>query len=104
MPHGEVTLAGPLWWLAIGLFVAAWLFSGFVTLDSLRRARSAEETTPSWLFTLLGGVFFVGVTALFLLQVAGLATPELAVTAAMLVPVALIVGVVYLLRVVYPKS
>ncbi len=104
MPHSEVSLAGPLWWFAVALFAGAWLFSGFVTLDSLRRSRSAELVTPSWVYTLLGGLFFLGVTVLFLMQVAGLITPELAIAAAVSMPFTIIVGVVYLLKVVFPKG
>lgn len=101
--HGDVSLGGPVWFAATVLILGGVVLSLFVFIDSVRpkrRAAAADRLPePLWLYTVLTGAFLASLIVVqFLpgLQVAA-AIPAIAT------PFMLAIGIVYLLRVVYPK-
>lgn len=99
--HGDVVLAGPIWWAAVALFLVAWLFSAFTMIDSLRTLRAerfAELPESRWLYFVPSAAFFV---AAVVSQFAG--ERRLAVVVVAAAPFVLVLGMVYLLRAVFPK-
>ena len=102
MHPGREVLGGPVFWFIVGLLFLAGMLAAFVLLDSWRakrRARMADLPEPWWLYPAAEVIYLA---LLFIVQ-----TPVVpAVWSAVLVlitPVAIGVGVAYLLRVVFPK-
>lgn len=100
--HGDVSLGGPLWWIAATLLVFAGLLGAFVVFDSLKVRRPVFERLPEprWVYTVLQGIY---VLALLAAQVPGV--PAFVGGIVVLVtPVAIAVSLAYLLRVVFPGA
>ena len=98
--HDSAALGGPLWVAAMALFVGALVLALFVVLDSLRPARSARFAAlpePGWLYTASCALFLA--SAIFV-QVVPI-TLVAAITS-LASPLILVIGVIYLLRVVFP--
>jgi len=103
VPGSDYVLGGPVFWVVTVLLFGAAMLAAFVVIDSLRRAllpgsRPAEPLR--WVYLVPQAVYFV-------LMVLGQlnAVPILAVGVAVLAaPVVIAQGVVYLLRVVFPKA
>ena len=98
------TLAGPVWWFLVGTLLLAVGLALFVVADGTRRLararRGAEGVTgrDPLGYVIVEGVFLViGLVA----QVPG--TPrEIGAVVAVGIPIALVVGTAYLLRIVFP--
>jgi hypothetical protein len=95
-------LGGPIWWYIVAVYVIAIALAFFVVADTLlpvRASRRAEVREPGWVY----GAFQL----VYLLCVLGAWLPVMprpfAVVPVVLTPVSLVVGVAYLLRVVFPK-
>jgi hypothetical protein len=100
--HGDVVLAGPIWWTAVALFLVTWALAAFVAFDSLRSVRSVrfeQLPEPRWLYFVPSVVFFL---AAAISQFAGVGTLAVAVIAG--APVVLVLSMVYLFRIVFPKQ
>lgn len=100
--HGEVSLGGPLWWIAATLLVIAGLLGAFVVFDSWKVRRAAFERLPEprWVYTVVQGTY---VLALLAAQMPGV--PALVGGIVVLVtPLAIAVSLAYLLRVVFPRA
>jgi formate-dependent nitrite reductase membrane component NrfD len=102
--HGELSLGGPLWLFATGLVLLAVVLSGFVFADSMRPSRSTAVAgrlrEPLWVYTLLAGLYLA---LLVIVQVAR-GVQFAAAIVVLATPLALALGVTYLLRVVFPKA
>lgn len=99
--HSTTGLGGPLWVFAAAFYVGSLLFAVFITTDSLRKARQSrlrELPEPQWLYTLPSIVFLA---AAALVQIAPV--PPIAIAASLSSPVIVVLGFVYLLRVVFPR-
>jgi len=101
---GGVPLGGPVWLFAQFLILGTVLLSAFVFADSLRPARREKVRghlgEPLWLYTAITGTFLA---LLIVVQVIpGLQRASAVVSLA--TPFAIVLGVVYLLRVVFPKA
>lgn len=104
MDHGDVSLGGPVWLFAQLVIVATIGVALFVLVDSLRPKR-AEKTSgrlrePLWLYSALMGAYLVLLVAVQII-------PGLQLAAAVVAgatPFALVLGVVYLLRAVFPAE
>lgn len=101
--HGEdVVLLGPVWLFATALMVLVLFLAFFVIADVWRRVRTGRggpPREPLWLYAAIqGGYLATFVVVQFLGGVALVSAIPVA-----LAPLALIVGITYLLRVVYPK-
>lgn len=116
MHEGKVTLGGPLWWLAIGLLVFAWLLSAYVMLDSLsdrRKAQFARLPESRFVYAIPSALFVI---ATLVLQIASAVVRTTlpagdrlaslvsygAVAVALAAPLALFLSLAYLLRVRFP--
>ena len=102
--HDNVTLAGPLWAIAQFLVLAALVLSFVMLADSLRPARraSAKESLPEpiWLYTGAAGAFLALLIVVQLVPGVQLGAAAVAIAS----PLVLALGMVYLLRVVFPKQ
>lgn len=99
--HGDVVLAGPIWWTAVVVYLVAWLLSGLTALDSLRAVRAerfSQIGESRWLYFGPSLAFFI---AALVSQFAGVTSLSVVVVA--IAPLILVLGMVYLLRVVFPK-
>lgn len=99
--HGDVVLAGPLWWFASALFVGAILLALFMAIDALRPVRAerfAELPESRWLYVIISGFYAVAATTTQLVRIA-----PVAIGASLAAPLIIALGLVYLLRVVFPK-
>lgn len=97
--HGDLVLGGPVYWVVIGLLWSVGLASLWATVDPLRARRiPAFEQRPEsrWFYAVLQGLFFL----LFVVAQFGVATMAMV----LLSPFALVLQLVYLLRIVYPAS
>lgn len=101
MPHADLGLGGPLWTVAQFMFLAAVGFAIFVLLDSVRRVhRSGERYVDRMLKY---GAFQMLFLLVLLLAQFEILNPWLPIAAVMMIPFSVGQGVVYLLKVVYPK-
>lgn len=99
--HDNVRLGGAVWTLAVVVLLIAAVLALFVVADSIRRARRNDGSARGlWFYTLVEGVYL---GMLLLAQFTLRFRIGLGAAAAILTPVAIGVGVAYLLRVVYPK-
>lgn len=99
--HGNVTLAGPLWWVASALFVGAIALGLFIVIDALlpaRSARFAELPESRWVYIVICGLYVIGAIVAQFVRIAALA-----VSVSIGAPFMVVLGLVYLLRVVFPK-
>lgn len=100
--HGNTVLGGPIWWLSVALLVLTWALAIYVSLDTMRAARAealAKLPETRWTYFVPSVVFLaVSLTS----QFAGLAWLSIAQIIA--APFVFVLGMVYLLRVVFPKS
>lgn len=101
--HGDVQLGGPVWLFAQLVVLLAIVLNLFVLVDSLRPKRRADAAArlpePLWVYAAFSAIFLglsLVVTVIPGLQVTAAAVP-------LATPLALVVGVAYLLRVVFPK-
>lgn len=93
---------GPVGWYILGMYVLAIGLAVFVLIDSQRSARHdrlAELAEPAWIYPVFAGGFLIFVVSVLLpfMPVVFSAVP------ALLTPFWLVIAVVYLLRVVFPK-
>lgn len=101
--HDNVLLGGPVWAFAQFLIVLAIGLTLFVLVDSARPKRRAAVTAflrePLWGYTVFAGLYLG-----FLLVIQVIPGLQLAAAVVSLAtPFALALGLVYLLRVVFPK-
>ncbi len=97
--HGDLVLGGPVYWIVIGLLWSVGLASLWATVDPLRVRRAAQfavRPESRWAYTVLQGLFFL----LFVVAQFGVATMAMV----LLSPLALVLQIVYLLRIVYPAT
>jgi hypothetical protein len=102
--HGDVVAIGPLMWVLLGLGVLSWLLALFVTIDGLRRRLTGQDRLPEtlWPYIALCGAYAVAYTAFQFPQV----TAKVSWAGSVVVyglPLVMIAGTAYLLRVVFPK-
>ena len=105
MPGGAPEqLGGLIWWFVLGVYVSAVLLATFVALDSLkaeRLPRFAVIREPRLLYTLGAAVY------LAFAVIAWIPVPAsfrlIAAIPVFLAPLAVVLEVAYLLRVVFPK-
>ena len=100
--HGDVVLAGPVWWIAVAFLLAAWVLSAVTAFDSLRVARAerfAELPETPWVYFVPAVSYFVIVIITQLTRV-----PALAIGIIIAAPFLMLLGMVYLLRVAFPKQ
>ncbi len=99
--HGPTPLAGPVWVVAQIVMVSAIALSMFMLLDSLRAVRRAQEHGVGlWVYRVLSAGFLILFAAVQLIPGIQLGAAISAATA----PFILVLGLVYLLRVVFPKQ
>lgn len=101
--HGDLTLGGPLWVVATGLLVLICALALFVVADGVRRMRKGGQLRAGrvalWVYLSAESAFLA---VLVLAQV----LPGVSLMSAAPVlgaPVALAVGVAYLLQFVFPR-
>jgi hypothetical protein len=100
--HGDLVLAGPIWWIAIAFVVAAWVLSAVTAFDSLRAVRAerfAELPESQWVYFVPAVTYFVLVV---IAQIGSVALLSVAVSITS--PLIVLHAMVYLLRVAYPKQ
>jgi len=101
--HGDTSLGGPIWFILQFLMLATLALAGYVFVDSLRASRRADAAErlpePSWIYTVVSATFLLLTLAYFLDRQMRLGAAIVPLSA----PVMIVVGFVYLLRVVYPK-
>jgi len=101
--HGDTVLGGPIWFVAQFVVFAAIGLSLMMLLDPLRPTRRAQAreglTDPLWVYQALGGVFLVFLLAVQVVPGVQLGAAVVAIAA----PLVVVAGMVYLLRVVFPK-
>jgi len=99
-------LGGPIWWLVVGVYVGTLVLSVFVLVDSLRPVRRAAAELrlpePLSLYT-AGEAVFLALALVVWFEPVVKALPWLGAVPVLLVPLAIALGVAYLLRVVFPK-
>lgn len=99
--HGDVALSGPVWLFATAVILIAVMLALVVVVDSirpLRRLRDGSRSGRTWPYALVEASFLVALAvAQFAPGVSGVSLLPVA-----LAPIALLMGVLYLLRVVYP--
>jgi len=102
--HENVLLAGPVWFFAQALILITVALSVFVLVDSLmprRKARVAGRLPePLWAYAVVMGVYLAVLFAVQVIPGLQLASAIAAIAS----PFALAFGVIYLLRVVFPKQ
>ncbi|HSK46584.1 MAG TPA: hypothetical protein VLA05_01100 [Coriobacteriia bacterium] len=102
--HDNVTLAGPLWVIAQFIVLAALVLSFVMLADSLRPTRRANAkeslSEPLWLYTGAAGAFLALLIIVQLVPGVQLGAAAVAIAS----PLILALGMVYLLRVVFPKQ
>jgi len=100
----NVSLGGPVWFFAQVLILGTVGLSMFVLVDSLmprRRLKVADRLPePLWVYSAVTGAYLIVLLAVQIIP--GLQAAS--AVAALASPLALAFGVVYLLRVVFPKS
>lgn len=99
--HGDVTLAGPLWWVASAVLIGAVALAAFMAIDALRAARTprfGELPESRWVYFGISVVYVAGALVAQLVRIA-----PVAIAVSLLSPLILALGLVYLLRVVFPK-
>ena len=103
MPGGAPeVLGGPLWWYFVGVYLLAIGLAAFVLVESLRtqrRERLAELPESERLYPIAAGVFLVCVVGVWI----PIVPRPVSVVPIVLAPFALVLGVAYLLRIVFPK-
>jgi hypothetical protein len=99
--HGNLVLDGPVWWVAVTLLVVTWALSGFTAFDSLRASRAEQFVAlpeVPWVYFVPSVTFFL---MTILAQLADI--PVVAIAVIVAAPFILVLGMVYLLRVAFPK-
>ena len=92
--------AGPVFAFAMILVASSVGLSAFMLYDSVRRAAADYRVPePRWPYQIVSGVYLLGVVLAFLPAMKGRVGAALAIAT----PLVLVVGVAYLLRVVFPK-
>jgi hypothetical protein len=101
--HGDV-VAGPFMWALFALLALPGLFALFVTVDALRRGASDFTGLPEtrWPYVAICGLY-VAVYASLQVPAVTVRLPWLGVVLLYAVPVVMILGAAYLLRVVFPR-
>ncbi len=99
--HGDLTLNGPLYYALVLFAYASWGMSLYVAVDAARRHAVGFASIPEsrWLYIVTQGAYFVGFGVTNLLP----AVAWLNQAVAYALPVALVMQVAYLLRVVFPR-
>ena len=100
--HGDISLAGPLWVVSVGLVIVTAGLALFVVVQSMRpRYQPAAERLrePLWTYT-VGQSLFLAV--LLLLQLAEV--PVLSGLLLVLIPLSLIQSFAFMLRVIWPRG
>jgi hypothetical protein len=98
--HDNVILGGPIWWLAVSGLIVSWLLAGFVAVHASlprRSSRFAELPESRWVYIAPSALYFVTVAVA---QFAGIGALAIAIILA--APFVIAIGMVYLLRVVFP--
>jgi len=102
--HGNVSLGGPVWLIATFLVLVTIVLSIFVIADSLRPARRASAAArlrePWWIYPMIAADYLILLLVVQLIPGLQFA----AAIAALASPFALALGIVYLLRVVFPDA
>lgn len=100
--HGSgVTLAGPVWWFAVALFISTWLLMGFVAIDifgARRQERLSAVPESRWIYFVPAVTYFILAIAIQFLGLQALAAGVILAS-----PLLLILGLVYLLRIVFVR-
>ena len=92
--------AGPVFAFAMVLVVSSAGLSAFMLYDTVRRdAARYRVPEPRWLYPIVSGAYLLGVVLAFLPAMKGRVGAAIAIAT----PLVLVVGVAYLLRVVFPK-
>jgi hypothetical protein len=101
--RGDVVAIGPLMWVLLALGVLSWMLALFVTIDGLRRRFTGHDDVPEtlWPYVALCGAYAVAYTAFQFPQVTERA-PWAGSVVVYGLPLVLVLGVTYLLRVVFP--
>jgi len=103
VPRGAPqVLGGPVWWLAMGVYILTAALGLFVFIDSVRpagRSRFDAVREPWWVYTASEAVYLCLLFGVWIPKV----PRALSAIPVLLTPFALALGVAYLLRVVYPK-
>jgi hypothetical protein len=101
--HSDTVLGGPVWVFAQVVIFGTLLLSLFVFVDSLmprRRQRVAGRLSePLWVYSAVNFAYLVLLVSVQLIPGLQMAAAAVAVAS----PIVLVFGVVYLLRVVFPK-
>ncbi len=102
--HGDVTLGGPVWLAATLLILVTVALNVFVIADSLRPARRASAAArlrePWWIYPMIASDYLILLLVVQLIPGLQFA----AAIAALASPLALALGITYLLRVVFPRT
>jgi len=101
--HGDTLLGGPVWFFAQAVIFGTLALSVFVLVDSLmprRRAKVGDRLRePLWVYSAVNIAYLLLLLAVQLIPGLQMAAAVVAVAS----PVVLAFGLVYLLRVVFPK-
>ena len=102
--HGDISLGGPVWLIATFLVLVTIALNVFVVADSLRPARRASAAArlrePWWIYPVIAADYLILLLVVQLIPGLQFA----AAIAALASPFALALGIVYLLRVVFPGA
>jgi len=101
-PGSDYVLGGPVFWIATGLLLVAGALAAFIVFDSLRRAffPGARPAEPLRLFYVVPQALYLFVVVLGQVRAIPVLVTGIFV---LLTPLALVQGIAYLLRVVFPK-
>ena len=101
--HGDLTLAGPVWWFMQALILGTIALAIFVLIDSLtpRRARRVGDRLrePLWVYSLVNAAYLLVLIAVQIVPGIQFAAAIVAIAT----PFALAFDFVYLLRAVFPR-
>ena len=99
--HGDSGLGGPLYVAFIAAFVGTLALALFVAIDAVRpvrQARFAEIPEQSWLYAVPSALFLASAVFVQVVRI-----PVVAGITYLASPMFFALGVVYLLRVVFPR-
>ena len=101
--HGDTVLGGPVWFFAQVVIFGTLALSVFVLVDSLmprRRAKVGDRLPePLWVYSAVNVAYLLLLVAVQLVPGMQVASAVVAIAS----PIVLVFGIVYLLRVVFPK-
>jgi hypothetical protein len=102
--HGDAVLGGPVWWFVTIFILVSVVLALFVLFDSLtprrRAAVAGRVREPLWLYAAVQAFFLVSLVLAQVLSGVSLSSAIPVIAA----PISFATGIVYLLRVVYPKQ